>query len=91
MSTSRTPTIGRIVHFKPHADHGAAEGEVFAAIVTKVNDDESLNLAAFDGNGNTFGVQNIEMVEDPSKVDAGSSGYCFWPPVGAAATAAAKS
>jgi hypothetical protein len=41
------PTVGRIVHFHPPFDSVANEQPKYAAIVTQVNDDGTLELATF--------------------------------------------
>lgn len=57
------PTIGRIVQF-------TESGEVHAALVCSVNDDESVNLCVYEHDGkNTFSRTNVRgsVAEAPKK------------------------
>ena len=67
------PSIGRIVHFKAPGECG---GEVYAAIVTRVNDDGTCELATF-GPNSVYFQHNIPELTDRTKMELGG---WFWPP-----------
>lgn len=64
------PTIGRIVHFRAPQDCG---GEIYAGIVVKVNEDETVNLMTF-GTGSVYAQNGVPFSED------GAPGAWSWPP-----------
>jgi hypothetical protein len=86
--TAVTPTVGRVVHYRPLDSEAPITALVvkgkptvmvkhdqpFAAIVTCVNDD-SVNLAVFHANGDSFGKQNVTLVQDDVEPVAGQ---CHW-------------
>jgi hypothetical protein len=69
---SIAPTVGRVVLYRP-----SATSETFAAIVARVNDDDTVNLAVF----NEFGVPNnaVQVPLMQPTDDAPSIGhFCHW-------------
>jgi hypothetical protein len=74
------PSLGRIVHFSP----AARPGEVWAAVIAKVQQDGSLNLGGFDENGHTFAVQSVAQAPDGAAAGTEPArGFWCWPaPVG---------
>lgn len=66
-------TLGRTVHFNDPAFPGHAGTDNHAAIVTRVNDDETVNLYVFGSGGGAFHVPNVP------KQQKGQRGW-FWPP-----------
>lgn len=75
-----TPTIGRIVHYYPYRGDGP-----WAAIITAVNADDSVNLMAFRKDG---GMRPVIECFDKAAYDAAGenhaskvkNGYWDWPP-----------
>lgn len=73
----KKPTIGRIVHFFPHAgdsqmDEAARRSTAQAAIITRVFSDECVNLNVFTDSG----------VVVQTSVLQGVGGYRWdWPPI----------
>lgn len=75
------PTTGRIVLFHPATDIGFGCVETpFAAIVAYVNVDGTINLSAFDHAGNSFGQQNVPLIQDGEDVPTDGSAYAHWMP-----------
>jgi hypothetical protein len=74
------PTVGRIVLYHPIADDPGPnpQGQPLAAIVCHVNSPTSINLAAFDANGEPFPRENVLMLQDQAKPPANKP-YCTWP------------
>jgi hypothetical protein len=74
--SQQKPTVGRIVHFND-------VGGPYAAIVTKINEDGSLELATFGANSMYF--QHNVTEDRPYNDDEGSAsgrapGTWSWPP-----------
>ena len=67
------PTIGRIVWFRTE------DPEPLAAIVCKVNDDETINLAVFGDTGAFSQAHNVVLVQDEDKRNP-VAGECEWMP-----------
>lgn len=63
------PTVGRIVHFLTE------EGETLPAIITKVNDDDTVNLQAFTNNEHGNSVALLKTIVHGKKERQWS-----WPP-----------
>ena len=70
------PYVGLIVAFYPAQKCSAA-----AAIVTEVNEDDTLNLAAFHPHGQTHGVRNVPFVDSETRPEAGHYAEELVPPV----------
>ena len=70
------PTVGRIVHF--YAPSGCVGPESlsgpYAALVTGVNDDASINLTTFGPTGSIYPQLRIEHADTPTP------GCWNWPP-----------
>jgi hypothetical protein len=75
------PTPGRIVWFFPHVDAGRdPNGAPLAAIVAKVIHDRCLNLAVFHGDGSTYPVQNVTLLQgEDAPLEDGSAFACWMP------------
>ena len=56
------PTVGRVVHYHPGPDH-PNHGEILVALICKVNDDGTENLAIFDSCGRQFSRQRVRYAE----------------------------
>lgn len=75
------PTIGRVVWYHPDsfsADAGFAPSPCCAALVAHVHDDSSVNLAVFDGHGNSHSRTYVPLVQDGDERPAGH--WCEWMP-----------
>ena len=77
-----TPTIGRVVWFHPASDESDprfADQPICAALVAKVWSDTCVNLAVFDGNGNSHSRTSVLLIQDDNEVPGGGY-YCEWMP-----------
>lgn len=57
------PTIGRVVHYQSYNENGAC---AYAAIITQVNEDESVELATF-GPNSVYFQHNVKQAEVPTE------------------------
>lgn len=73
------PSVGRVVLFYPHADEGEPEGTTYAALVAKVLDDRSVNLAIFNSSGAPFSRQAVQLLQDDDAAPA-TGHYAAWMP-----------
>lgn len=85
-----TPTVGRIVLFKPargdsicfetptQADPLWGDVETLAGMVAHVNKDGSINIAVADVFGNSHARQNVPLIQDDAYPDDGP--FAFWMP-----------
>lgn len=71
------PTVGRVLHFYPHASDSVL-GEPLAAIVSKVLDDTHVNLCVLYADGSTNGRQGVYL-RQPAAAKLEQGGYCEWP------------
>lgn len=61
------PTVGRVVWFHPASNSrksGFEPTEICAAIVARVLPDGKLNLGVFDGNGESFPMAEVPLIQD---------------------------
>lgn len=70
-----TPTIGRVVWYRPASHDG---DQPLCALVTYVHSDTMVNLAVFDPNGNPFAATSVPLRQDDDPAPAGS--YAEWMP-----------
>jgi hypothetical protein len=63
------PTVGRTVHYKH------TSGEVLAAIIIKVNDDDTVALQIFRVDDN-YQNKHVPMANGP---DSAEAGQWYWP------------
>ena len=76
-----TPTIGRVVWFRPHKTDGLpteSDGRC-AALVVKVWHDRLVNLAVFDANGNHHNRTSVPLVQE-GDVPHADGFYAEWMP-----------
>lgn len=72
--SEKQATLGRIVHYHPHA-YEADEGvQTVAAIITQVNADGTVNLTALSPSGGTMPKAKVVMA------DHVAPGCWSWPP-----------
>jgi hypothetical protein len=69
------PTIGRVVWF--HSEEWPEQQ--LAAIVCFVNSDYNVNLGVFNNRGETFGVQNVPLIQENTEKPV-QGFYCEWMP-----------
>jgi len=74
MPPEQKPSIGRIVHFV-----GERDSINLAALVTAVNEDDTINLAVFGPNGGYGFRQNVKHVEGPVQTTEEASGTWHFP------------
>jgi hypothetical protein len=72
-------TVGRIVWYGGDKYFQVVEGEPLAAIIAKVNDDSTVNLTVFDGDGSVHGRQNIPLLQGSDKLTPDEP-FCTWMP-----------
>jgi hypothetical protein len=72
------PSIGRIMWYWPHKDSRA--DQPWAAIVVYVHNDNMVNLAVHDHEGNGKTKSSVPVVQDGSPHTAGDSPYVEWMP-----------
>ena len=80
--TSIVPTVARMVHFHPSnsSSHPAFEpNAVCAAVIANVLPNGKLNLAVFDGNGASFAMANVPLVQEGEDATEGGY-YAEWMP-----------
>lgn len=70
------PTLGRVLWLNPHPSAGITEQQT--AIIAKVNEDGSLNLAVFAPDGTTYAMQNVPLVQEGETIP--QSAYAQWMP-----------
>lgn len=79
-----TPTVGRIVWYKPHpAEVGFQEiKDQVAAIITRVHDDRCVDLTVFPPDAMpTYGTVRVPLLQDDDEKPArADSPYCMWMP-----------
>lgn len=73
------PTIGRVVWYwppgRPHTE------QPNAAIIAFVHDDQVINVAGFDHDGQLFSVHNVLLIQDPESYgNPSGGGWCKWMP-----------
>lgn len=75
------PTVGRVVHYHPSADHPDAS-QTLTALICKVNPDGTINLAIFDSCGHQFSRQRVQIVQQDEAVIGfeNHTGFCSWMP-----------
>lgn len=82
MSAWITPTVGRVVWFRPAsnaASAGFAPTACCAAIIAHVHSDSLINIAAFDCNGTAHAFTSVPLVQDgEAKPENGY--YAEWMP-----------
>lgn len=71
-----TPTVGRIVLFRPGANDGIGNGDALAGIVTAVNEDGTINLGVFSANADFERRLNVPLMQEGEKAPEGS--YAHW-------------
>lgn len=69
------PGIGRVLWYRPSGRGGPKQ----AALVAKVIDNHTVNLAAFDELGRSYGVVGAHLVQ-PEDVDIPQGAYAEWMP-----------
>ncbi|MBB5051108.1 hypothetical protein HNQ36_001062 [Afipia massiliensis] len=74
-----SPSIGRIVWFHPHISERDPNAQPLAAIVAKVLSDHAVNLGVFRGDGTTFAMQNVPLLQDDDEIDL-EQPFCEWMP-----------
>ncbi len=70
------PTVGRVILYRP-LDEGDEETR-HAAIISQVNDDETINIGVFSWVGELYHRQNVVIVQDPDEMV--KNGQCNWMP-----------
>lgn len=81
MSEGQKPSIGRIVHYRePDRSYDRAQTQkVFAAIITRVYDDETVSLSFFrEGFDGAMAVERVKS-NGPAAEDNADFGGWFWP------------
>ncbi len=68
------PTVGRVVWYHPQG-----HSETHAAIIARVNNDETINIAWFDVMGGAQSAQSVPLIQDAPVAQTGSA-YCEWMP-----------
>lgn len=71
------PTVGRIVWYRHHAPETPEEQPV-AAIVTKVNSDDTVNLTIFPAVTLPHPHMNVKLRQEDDPIPVGE--YCEWMP-----------
>lgn len=66
------PTVGRVLHYHPAADHADC-GQTLTALICKVN------LAVFDSCGHQFSWQRVPLIQGDDEVCVGAH-FCSWMP-----------
>jgi len=86
-----TPTTGRVILFVPDSEMGLGhQEESLAALVCRVNEDGTINLAVFDLDGHHHAVQNVPIVELIEGQEVPAHGrFAHWMPYQLATAAAA--
>jgi len=69
------PTIGRVVWFHPTWHHS----QPYAALITFVNSDTSVNLAVFDPDGLGHSEQDVTLRQE-NEAPPENQFYCEWMP-----------
>ncbi len=69
------PTIGRVVWF-----YSTKDSEPMAAIITKVWNDECVNLAVFDPCGILFGKTSVTLIQEYMMTFKPEYDYAEWMP-----------
>lgn len=89
-----TPTPGRMIWFQPRAEVGLGHPDLnkpLAATVAAVNEDGTINLCAFDRNGNPLPQQNVPILElvvdEELPEEFVDGGFAYWMPYQIAAAA----
>lgn len=80
MSTTTKPRIGDVVWFWPAASdriHRTDKALPLSAIIASVWNDNSINLAVFDSNGNSMGRTSVTFVQDHDVRPKGH--FAEWP------------
>lgn len=82
------PTVGRIVLYHPAVTDpgGNIPGDPFAAIITRVHSDISVNITAFSPDGIPFGRTSVRLKQPENRNVEGA--YCEWMPHQIAGSAA---
>jgi hypothetical protein len=72
------PSIGRVMWYWPaKGDRGE---QPWAALVTKVWNDNMVNLVVFDPDGESSGETSVKVVQDGSPYAADDYSYVVWMP-----------
>lgn len=76
-----TPTVGRhmLYHPKPDDPGGNVPGGPFAAIISRVNSADNVNLMVISGDGMSFGRTNIPILQTEAHRGRMTGPYCEWP------------
>ena len=65
-------SVGRIVHFQDPSANGECVAR--AALIVKVNNDDTVNLAVWDGTGSQTSYGGVKWSQDPTPY------HWNWPP-----------
>lgn len=75
------PSVGRVVWFYPHIDAGRnPNGQPHAALVAKVIDERTVNLAAYHSSGESYAVHHVRLVQDGDIVVDDNEARAEWMP-----------
>lgn len=78
-----TPTVGRILWYRPHDGWQPGiphrKGEPLAALVTAVESDNRVNVLVLDANGGQHPMPSVLLVQPGDEAPA-KGGYCEWMP-----------
>ena len=78
--TAIAPTVGRVIHFFPAPVMlGMQTQGPLAALIAKVNEDDTVNLAVFDSNGMPFHATNVRIL-DEGEAPREKENYAAWMP-----------
>lgn len=78
-----TPTVGRVVHYRPRAGVEGEPRPALAALVAAVHSDECVNLTVSDPNGATFPAQFVYHVDSagpPNLIEGAEFDSWEWMP-----------
>src|SRR4051812_35540093 len=74
------PSVGQVLWFFPHVDEGFKPGDQpHAALVAKVLDDRTVNLACFGESGAPYSRQAVQLLQDDDVAPEGGH-FASWMP-----------
>ena len=76
------PSVGQIVHYYPDPQDPWIRNDEppLAALVVRVLNDHTVNLAVFHSSGQTASPRGTVRFVDSDESPPAGAGYCTWPP-----------